>query len=191
MPVSLAKGSNVSLTKEAPGLKSITVGLGWDVRVTDGAGFDLDSAAFLLNAEGKVRSGADFIFYNKLQSDDGSVRHSGDNRDGVGEGDDECIRIDLPSVPPEIQRIAVTVTIHEADTRRQNFGQISRAFMRVVDDAAGAEIARFDLTEDMSTETALVFGEIYRHGGEWKFRAVGQGFAGGLSALALSFGVEV
>ncbi|MDR1040059.1 MAG: TerD family protein [Deltaproteobacteria bacterium] len=191
MPVSLAKGANVSLSKEAPGLKAVNVGLGWDVRVTDGAAFDLDSSAFLLNEAGKVQDAGGFVFYNNLKSPDGSVEHSGDNRTGAGEGDDESLRINLESVPPGIQKIAVTVTIHDADSRRQNFGQVSRAFMRVVDVANGQEIARFDLSEDMSTETAMIFGEIYRHGGEWKFKAIGQGFAGGLTALAANYGVDV
>ncbi|MDR1036375.1 MAG: TerD family protein [Deltaproteobacteria bacterium] len=191
MPVSLVKGGNVSLSKEAPGLKKVTVGLGWDVRVTDGTEFDLDSTAFLLKDDGKVRSGLDMIFYNNLKSSDGSVEHSGDNRTGAGEGDDETISVNLEAVPPEITKLAVTVTIHEAEGRRQNFGQVSRAFMRVVDAGNGQEIARFDLSEDMSTETAMIFGEIYRHGAEWKFKAIGQGFAGGLGALAANYGVDV
>ncbi|MDR1079607.1 MAG: TerD family protein [Deltaproteobacteria bacterium] len=191
MPVSLAKGGNVSLSKEAPGLKKVMVGLGWDVRVTDGTEFDLDSTAFLLKDDGKVRSGLDMIFYNNLRSQDGSVEHTGDNRTGEGEGDDEAININLEAVPPAVTKIAVTVTIHEADARRQNFGQVSKAFMRVVNAGNGQEIARFDLSEDMSTETAMIFGEIYRHGAEWKFKAIGQGFAGGLGALAGNFGVDV
>jgi tellurium resistance protein TerD len=191
MAVSLAKGGNLSLSKEAPGLKAVFVGLGWDARATDGADFDLDASAFLLKEDGKVRSGDDFIFYNNLKSADGSVEHAGDNRTGAGEGDDEVVKINLEKVPQAVQRVSFTVTIHEAEARRQNFGMVSNAFIRVVNQADGKEIARFDLSEDMSTETAMVFGEIYRHSGEWKFKAVGQGYAGGLHALATSFGVNV
>ncbi|MDR1081303.1 MAG: TerD family protein [Deltaproteobacteria bacterium] len=191
MAVSLSKGGNVSLSKEAPGLKAIFCGLGWDARSTDGAEFDLDASAFLLKADGKVSGDADFIFYNNLKSQDGSVEHAGDNRTGAGEGDDEVININLQSVPAAVAKIAVTVTIHEADARHQNFGQVSTAFIRVVNQDGGAEIARFDLSEDMSTETAMIFGEIYRNGAEWKFKAVGQGFAGGLGPLARNFGVNI
>jgi tellurium resistance protein TerD len=191
VPVSLSKGGNVSLSKEAPGLTAIQVGLGWDVRSTDGGDFDLDASAFLLNDQGKVRSDGDFIFYNNTKSSDGSVEHTGDNRTGAGEGDDETIKINLAGVPADVQKVAVTVTIHEADARRQNFGQVSSAFIRVVNAADNSEIARYDLSEDASTETAMVFGEIYRSGSEWKFKAVGQGFAGGLSPLAASYGVNM
>ncbi|MDR1315160.1 MAG: TerD family protein [Deltaproteobacteria bacterium] len=191
MAVSLSKGGNVSLSKEAPGLKAIFCGLGWDARSTDGAEFDLDASAFLLKADGKVSSDASFIFYNNLKSQDGSVEHAGDNRTGAGEGDDEVIRINLAAVPADVDKISVTVTIHEADVRHQNFGQVSNAFIRVVNQDGGAEIARFDLSEDMSTETAMIFGEIYRHAGEWKFKAVGQGFAGGLGPLARNYGVNI
>jgi tellurium resistance protein TerD len=181
----------MSLSKEAPGLKAIMVGLGWDVRATDGADFDLDASAFLLTESGKVRNDGDFIFYNQLRSPDGSVEHTGDNRTGAGEGDDEAININLASVPPEIQKIAIAVTIHDSETRRQNFGMVSNAFMRVVNRDNNSELSRFDLSEDMSTETAMVFGEIYRHGGEWKFKAIGQGFSGGLASLAGFFGITV
>lgn len=191
MAVSLSKGGNVSLSKEAPGLSAINVGLGWDARVTDGAAFDLDASAFLLNEGGKVRSDGDFIFYNNLKSADGSVEHLGDNITGAGEGDDEVIAIDLAKVPADIQKVAFTVTIHEADARSQNFGQVSNAFIRVVNKADGKEIARYDLSEDYSTETAMNFGELYRHNNEWKFKAVGQGFAGGLGPMAKNFGVNV
>ncbi len=191
MAVSLSKGGNVSLSKEAPGLSAINVGLGWDARVTDGSAFDLDASAFLLNEGGKVRSDTDFIFYNNLKSVDGSVEHLGDNITGAGEGDDEVIAIDLAKVPADVQKVAFTVTIHEADTRSQNFGQVSNAFIRVVNKADGKEIARYDLSEDYSTETAMNFGELYRHNNEWKFKAVGQGFAGGLGPLAKNFGVNV
>jgi len=191
MAISLQKGGNVNLSKEAPGLSKLTVGLGWDVRQTDGAGFDIDSSAFLLKVDGKVRSDLDFIFYNNLKSTDGSVGHSGDNRSGEGDGDDEKVSIDLSSVPANVERIAICVTIHEAEARRQNFGQVQRAFVRCVNAANNSEIARFDLSEDGSTETSLVFGEVYRNGADWKFKAVGQGYKGGLGALASSFGVNV
>jgi tellurium resistance protein TerD len=191
MAISLQKGGNVNLSKEAPGLSKLVVGLGWDVRNTDGAAFDIDSSAFLLKADGKVRNDNDFIFYNNLKSNDGSIVHSGDNRTGAGEGDDETITVDLAKVPAEIERIAVCVTIHEADARRQNFGQVQKAFVRCVNAANGQEIARFDLSEDGSVETSLIFGEVYRNGSDWKFRAVGQGYKGGLGALASSFGVSV
>ena len=191
MAVSLSKGGNVSLSKEAPGLKAILVGLGWDARATDGGAFDLDASAFLLKEDGKVRSDSDFIFYNNMKSSDGSIEHTGDNLTGEGEGDDEAIKIDLSNVPADVAKISVTVTIHDADSRKQNFGMVANAFIRVVNQDGNKEIARFDLSEDMSTETAMVFGEIYRHGTEWKFKAVGQGFAGGLHPLASSFGVSV
>jgi tellurium resistance protein TerD len=190
MSISIAKGGNVSLSKEAPGLTKILIGLGWDARATDGADFDLDASAFLLAESGKVRSDSDFIFYNQLKSSDGSVEHTGDNLTGEGEGDDEAIKVDLGRVPAEIQRIAVAVTIHDADNRRQNFGMVQNAFIRVVNDSDNKEIARYDLSEDYSTETALIFGEVYRHGAEWKFRAVGQGFQGGLAPLARNYGVN-
>jgi tellurium resistance protein TerD len=190
MAISLQKGGNVNLSKEAPGLKKVIVGLGWDPRATDGATFDLDGSAFLLRADGKVRNDSDFIFYNNLVSGDGSVEHAGDNRTGVGEGDDERITIDLSRVPQEVDRIAVAVTIHEAEQRRQNFGMVARAFIRCVDANNEREIARYDLSEDSSTETAMIFGELYRMGSEWKFRAVGQGYKGGLAPLARSFGVD-
>jgi tellurium resistance protein TerD len=191
MAISLSKGGNVSLTKEAPGLKNIRVGLGWDVRLTEGAAFDLDASVFMLNPAGKVRSDADMIFYNNLKSVDGSVEHLGDNLTGVGEGDDEVINVALDKVPAEVEKLAFVITIHEAETRKQNFGMVSKAFARIVNDVGGTELARFDLTEDMSTETAMIVGEVYRHTNEWKFRAVGQGSAGGLGALAKNYGVSV
>jgi tellurium resistance protein TerD len=191
MAISLQKGGNVNLSKEAPGLSKLTVGLGWDVRSTDGAAFDIDSSAFLLKVDGKVRGDLDFIFYNNLKSTDGAVGHSGDNRTGAGDGDDETVSIDLSKVPGDVERIAICVTIHEADARRQNFGQVQRAFVRCVNAANNSEIARYDLSEDSSTETAMVFGEVYRNGADWKFKAVGQGYKGGLGALASSFGVSV
>ena len=191
MALSLSKGSNISLSKEAPNLTRILVGLGWDPRVSDGQQFDLDASAFLLTASGRVRGDHDFIFYNQLRSQDGSVEHTGDNRTGQGDGDDESIKIDLSRVPADIAKIVVGVTIDEADARRQNFGQVGGAFIRIVDDATGREITRYDLGEDFSTETAVVFGEVYRYGNEWKFRAVGQGFAGGLGPMARGYGVNV
>lgn len=191
MAVSLSKGGNVSLSKEAPNLKNILVGLGWDIRSTDGSNFDLDASAFLIKADGKVRADNDFIFFNNLRSADGSVEHTGDNLTGEGDGDDEAIKIALDKVPSDIQKVSITVTIHNAEALKQNFGMISNAFIRVVNQADGKELARFDLSEDMSTETAMVFGEIYRHNDEWKFKAVGQGFAGGLAALAKNFGVNI
>lgn len=191
MAVSLSKGGNVSLSKEAPGIESIFVGLGWDVRTTDGAEFDLDASCFLLGANGKVRSDNDFIFYNNLKSTDGSVEHTGDNRTGEGEGDDEVLNVELNKVPADVAKLAFTVTIHEAEARRQNFGMVSGAFIRVVNRKDGREIARFDLSEDASTNTAMIFGEVYRHNNEWKFKAVGQGYDGGLGPLARNYGVNV
>ena len=191
MAISLQKGGNVNLSKEAPGLSQLTIGLGWDVRNTDGAAFDIDSSAFLLKTDGKVRSDSDFIFYNNLKSADGSIVHSGDNRTGEGEGDDESVKVDLSKVPADVDKIAVCVTIHDAEARRQNFGQVQKAFVRCVNSATNQEVARYDLSEDSSTETAMVFGELYRNGSDWKFRAVGQGYAGGLAALAKSYGVAV
>lgn len=191
MAVSLSKGGNVSLSKEAPGLTDIVVGLGWDVRATDGTDFDLDGSVFLVNAEGKVRSDADFIFYNNLKSADGSVEHTGDNLTGEGEGDDEAIKVTVTSVPPDVDKLVVAVTIHDAQARGQNFGQVENAFIRIVNDENGTEIARYDLSEDASVETAMIFGEVYRHGAEWKFRAVGQGYTGGLGPLAQSYGINV
>ena len=191
MAIKLTKGGNISLSKEAPGLKSILVGLGWDTRSTDGEEFDLDASAFLLTSSGKVRSDQDFIFYNQLRSADGSVRHAGDNRTGEGAGDDEVIEIDLDKVPQDVDKVAVTVTIHDAEPRRQNFGMVSNAYIRVVNRDGDAEITRFDLSEDMSVETAMIFGELYRHSGEWKFKAIGQGYAGGLGPLARNYGVNV
>jgi tellurium resistance protein TerD len=189
--VSLTKGANVSLSKEAPGLKSIRVGLGWDIRVTDGSAFDLDASVFVLGENGKVRSDGDFIFFNNLSGADGAVVHQGDNLTGEGEGDDEVVMVGLDRLPANVAKVSFAVTIYEADKRRQNFGMVSNAFIRVVNGDGGTEIARYDLSEDASTETAMIFGELYRHGGEWKFKAIGQGFGGGLSPLARSFGVNV
>lgn len=191
MAVSLSKGGNVSLSKEAPGLKHVVVGLGWDPRVTDGQEFDLDASVFLCGEDGKVRSDADFVFYNNKAGGDGSVEHQGDNKTGEGDGDDEQVKIDLSSVPADVKKLAFAVTIHDADTRKQNFGMVSNAFMRVVNGEGDKELARYDLSEDYSVETAMIFGEVYRHGDEWKFKAIGQGFGGGLQPLASAFGVNV
>ncbi|MDT9593213.1 TerD family protein [Nocardioides zeae] len=191
MGVSLSKGGNVSLSKEAPGLTAIDIGLGWDVNTFSGGDFDLDASAILLGANGKVVSDQHFIFFNNLTSPDGSVQHTGDNLTGEGEGDDELIKANVASIPAEIERIVVAVSIYDADTRNQNFGAVRNAFIRVVNQANGTEIARYDLTEDASVETAMVFGEVYRNGSEWKFKAVGQGYASGLRGIAADFGVNV
>jgi tellurium resistance protein TerD len=191
MAVSLSKGGNVNLSKEAPGLAKVALGLGWDSRATDGAEFDLDAVAFLVGADGKVAGDSDFIFYNNLKSTCGAVEHKGDNRDGEGDGDDETVEITLGTLAANVQRVVIAVTIHEADTRGQNFGQVSNAFIRVVNADNNNEIARYDLSEDASIETAMIFGELYRHNGDWKFKAVGQGFEGGLGPLAASFGVSI
>lgn len=190
MALTLQKGGNLSLSKTDPSLTRILVGLGWDPRATDGTEFDLDASAFLLGANGKVRGEADFIFYNQLRSQDGSVEHTGDNRTGAGDGDDEVLKVDLSRVPADIDKIAFTVTIHDAEARKQNFGQVSNSFIRVVNETSGAEVVRYDLAEDASTETAMIFAELYRSSGEWKFRAVGQGYAGGLRAVANSYGMN-
>ncbi|TDD82416.1 TerD family protein [Actinomadura darangshiensis] len=191
MGVSLAKGGNVSLSKAAPNLTAVTVGLGWDVRATTGADFDLDASALMLAGTGKVMSDQHFVFFNNLKSPDGSVEHTGDNLTGEGEGDDESINVDLTGVPAECDRIVFPVSIYDADNRQQSFGQVRNAFIRIINRNDGNELARFDLTEDASTETAMVFGELYRHSGEWKFRAVGQGYASGLAGIAMDFGVNV
>jgi tellurium resistance protein TerD len=189
--VSLTKGGNVSLSKEAPGLTDVVVGLGWDVRTTTGTEFDLDASAIVVGADGKVVSDKHFIFFNNLTSPDGTVEHTGDNLTGEGEGDDEQVKVNLASLPAEVDKVVFPVSIYDAETRSQSFGQVRNAFIRVVNAAGNAEIARYDLTEDASTETAMVFGELYRNGAEWKFRAVGQGYASGLSGIARDFGVNV
>lgn len=190
MALTLQKGGNLSLSKADPSLTTILVGLGWDPRTTDGTEFDLDASAFLLGANGKVRGEADFIFYNQLRSQDGSIEHTGDNRTGAGEGDDEVIKVDLSRVPGDVDKIAFTVTIHDAEARKQNFGQVGNSFIRVVNQVSGAEVVRYDLAEGASTETAMIFAELYRNNGEWKFRAVGQGYAGGLRAVANGYGMN-
>lgn len=191
MAISLNKGGNLSLSKTVPTLKNILLGLGWEARSSDGAAFDLDASAFLLGESGKVRSDDDFIFYNQLKSACGSIEHTGDNRTGAGDGDDEALKISLTKVPDSIKRVVICVTIHDAENRKQSFGQVGGAFMRVVNLDDNNEIVRFDLSEDYSTETAMIFGEIYRNNDEWKFKAVGQGYAGGLDALCKQFGINI
>jgi tellurium resistance protein TerD len=191
MAISLQKGGNVSLTKTDPDLRAVLVGLGWSARTSDGADFDLDASLFMIGANGKVRGDADFIFYNQLKSSCGSIEHTGDNKTGEGDGDDEALKITLAGVPSEIERLVIAVTIHDAAARKQNFGMVQDAFVRIVNLDSNAEIVRFDLSEDYSTETAMIFAEIYRHNGEWKFKAVGQGYANGLAALAIQYGVDV
>ena len=192
MPVNLQKGQKVSLTKENPGLNNVLVGIGWDVnRFDTGGDFDLDSAAFMLTDTGRVSNQDDFIFYANLTHPSGSVRHMGDNLTGAGDGDDEQIKIELSKVPANITRIAFTVTIYAAEERRQNFGQVSNAYVRIVDESNGVELLRYDLGEDFSIETAAVFGELYKNGAEWKFNAIGSGYQGGLAALCNNYGVEV
>jgi tellurium resistance protein TerD len=193
MPVSisLSKGGNVSLSKEAPGLTAVLVGLGWDARTTTGADFDLDASALMVGADSKIVSDQHFIFFNNLKSPDGSVEHTGDNLTGEGEGDDEVIKVNLDGVPQDVDKVVVTVSIYDAEGRQQSFGQVRNAFIRVVNQADNKEITRYDLSEDASTETAMIFGELYRNGPEWKFRAVGQGYSTGLAGIARDFGVNV
>ncbi|WP_067697857.1 TerD family protein [Nocardia jejuensis] len=191
MSVSLAKGGNVSLSKQAPNLTKVAVCLGWDVRTTTGADYDLDASALVCGPNQRVLSDAHFVFYNNLRSPEGTVEHTGDNLTGAGDGDDEVINVDLAATPPTITNVFFPVSIHDADNRQQSFGQVRNAYIRVVDASNGSELARFDLTEDASTETAMVFGELYRHGNEWKFRAIGQGYASGLGGIARDYGVNV
>ena len=192
MPVNLQKGQKVSLTKGNPGLSKVVVGLGWDVNQFDTGGeFDLDTAAFLLGDNGKVSVSEDFVFYGNLTHPTGCVQHMGDNLTGAGDGDDEQIKVDLSKVPANVTKIAFTVTIYEAEQRRQNFGQVSNAFIRIYNEATGEELLRYDLGEDFSIETAAVFGELYKNGGEWKFNAIGSGYQGGLAALCANYGVDV
>ena len=191
MSISLAKGGNVSLTKLAPSLTRVSVGLGWDVRTTTGVDFDLDATALVCGPDGKVLDDRHFVFYNNLTSPDGSVEHTGDNLTGEGEGDDEVVNVDVSTVPAGVDRVVFAVSVYEGGTRGQSFGQVVNAFIRVVDATTGTELARYDLTEDASTETAMIFGELYRHNGEWKFRAIGQGYASGLAGIAKDYGVNV
>ncbi|MBF0378496.1 MAG: TerD family protein [Desulfamplus sp.] len=194
MTVSLSKGGRISLSKEAPGLSKIYIGLGWDARTTDGSAFDLDTSVFLLNSSGKVRNDSDFVFYGNLKAVDGAVEHLGDNLTGAGEGDDEVIKVNLAQLDAaasDVEKLALVVTIHEAEQRKQNFGQVNNAFIRILNDDNQTEIVRYDLSEDFSMETALVFGEVYKKGGEWRFTAVGQGYAGGLAAACKDYGVNI
>lgn len=191
MAISLSKGGNVSLSKEAPGLTEVVVGLGWDPRVTDGSKFDLDASVFVVGENGKVLDDAGFIFYNNKKSADGSVEHMGDNQSGEGEGDDEQVTVKLSGLAAVVKKLVFAVTIHEAAERKQSFGQVANAYIRVVNKADGKELARYDLSEDASTETAMIFGEVYRSGEEFKFKAIGQGFAGGLKPLAEAHGVSI
>ncbi|MBV7508043.1 TerD family protein [Bacillus sp. sid0103] len=192
MAVSLSKGQKVDLTKTNPGLTNVVVGLGWDTNKYDGGNdFDLDSSVFLLGENGKVTNETDFIFYNNPQGANGAVVHTGDNRTGAGDGDDEGVKVNLTTIPANIQRIAFTITIHDAGSRNQNFGQVSNAYARIYNEANGEELIRYDLGEDFSIETAIVVGELYRHNGEWKFSAIGSGYQGGLAALATDFGLQI
>ncbi|GGM18295.1 TerD family protein [Nakamurella endophytica] len=191
MGVNLTKGGNLSLTKAAPSLTQVALGLGWDARTTDGAAFDLDATAIGLGADGRIVNDGYFVFYNQKRSVDGAIEHGGDNLTGEGGGDDEVITVDVAALPPEVEKVAVAVSIYEADTRRLSFGQVRNAYIRVLDRSSGTELARYDLSEDASTETAMVFGELYRHGGEWKFRAIGQGYASGLAGIAQDYGVRI
>ncbi len=192
MSISLSKGQKIDLSKASPGLTKTIVGLGWDTnKYSGGHDFDLDASAFLVGENGKVQNDLDFIFYNNLQGGNGSIVHTGDNRTGEGEGDDEQIKINFANVPNHIHKIAITVTIHDALQRRQNFGQVSNAFIRVVNEENNQEVLRYDLAEDFSVETAIVVCEIYRHNGEWRFSAVGSGFEGGLGALCKNYGLQV
>ena len=191
MAISLQKGGNVSLSKQAPGLKRVRFGLGWDLRKTDGSAYDLDASAFVLDGNGKVLSDQHFVFYNNPQDPSGSVKHLGDNRTGEGEGDDEVVEIDLALMTASTAKVAFVVTIHDAEARKQNFGQVSNAYIRALNAEGAQEIARYDLSEDASTETAMIFGELYRHNDEWKFKAIGQGYAGGLAAVARDYGVNL
>ncbi|SFB10770.1 tellurium resistance protein TerD [Acetitomaculum ruminis DSM 5522] len=190
MPISLQKGQKVDLTKGNPSLSKILVGLGWDVNQYDGGfDFDLDASAFLVGADGKAQP-QDFIFYSNLKHTSGAVEHMGDNLTGEGEGDDEQIKVDLSLIPSNIEKVAFTVTIYDADKRKQNFGQVNNAYIRIVDETTDTELIRYDLGEDFSIETAVVVGEIYKHNGEWKFNAIGSGFQGGLAALCANYGIE-
>ncbi len=194
MAVSLSKGGRLSLSKEAPGLSKIQIGLGWDERATDGSEYDLDASVFLLNETGKVRTDKDFVFYNNLKAINGAIEHMGDNLTGGGDGDDEMVKINLKQLQteaPDVVKVSVVVTIHEAEARKQNFGQVNNAFIRIVNQDDNKEIVRFDLTEDYSMETAMIFGEVYYKSGEWRFTAVGQGYTGGLGAACSQFGINI
>ena len=191
MAISLQKGQNVSLSKQAPGLKKVRFGLGWDARATDGAAFDLDTSAFVLDANGKVLSDQHFVFYNNPKDPSGAVTHQGDNLTGAGGGDDESVVIELGLMTPNAAKVTFVVTIHDAEARKQTFGQVSNAYIRALNADGDQEIARYDLSEDASVETAMIFGELYRNNEEWKFKAIGQGYAGGLAAVARDYGVSL
>lgn len=192
MAINLTKGQKVDLTKGNPGLKKLMVGLGWDVNAFDsGADFDLDAAAFMLGDNGRCPTEKEFIFYGNLTHPSESIKHMGDNLTGEGEGDDEQIFVDLTKIPANVSKVAFTVTIYEAESRGQNFGQVSNSFIRIVDESTGQELIHYDLGEDFSIETAVVVGELYKHNGEWKFNAIGSGFHGGLAALCGHYGIEV
>ncbi|MBC7475467.1 MAG: TerD family protein [Candidatus Sericytochromatia bacterium] len=184
MAISLSKGQKISLEKEAPGLKNVIVGLGWDVKQSDtGLDFDLDASCFMLGENNKIVSDQHFIFYNNLKSPDGAVEHTGDNLTGGGDGDDEQIKVNLDKVSADVKKIVFVVTIHEAEKRKQNFGQVANSFVRLVNADSNQEIAKFDLGEDYSTETAMLMAELYKHNNEWKLTALGSGYAGGLQAV--------
>lgn len=190
--ISLQKGQKVDLTKSNPGISKVLVGLGWDVNKYDGGqDFDLDASVFLLDGTGKVKGPEDFIFYNNTTGGNGAVVHTGDNLTGEGDGDDEQVKIAIKDIPAHIEKVSFTVTIHDAEARNQNFGMVSNAYIRVVNEDSNEELIRFDLGEDFSIETAVVVGELYRHNGEWKFSAVGSGYQGGLAALCNDFGLQV
>lgn len=192
MSISLSKGQRIDLTKTNPGLTKVVIGLGWDTnKYNGGHDFDLDASAFLTDANGRVLNDSDFIFYNNLKSSNGAVEHTGDNRTGEGEGDDEQIIVDFSLMPSHVEKIGITVTIHDADARRQNFGQVSNAFVRVINAETNQEVLRYDLGEDFSIETAIVVCELYKHGVDWKFNAIGSGFSGGLADLCRNYGLQV
>jgi tellurium resistance protein TerD len=192
MSVSLSKGGNVSLSKEAPGLRAVLVGLGWDVRTTSGADFDLDASALMVGANGKILSDAHFVFFNNRSTPENSVRHTGDNKTGAGDGDDEQIAVDFNLLPENAESVVFLVSIHqEGAAAPKTFGRVRDAYVRVVHQATGMELCRYELTEDAYDETAVVFGQLYRRDGEWKFRAVGQGYSSGLAGIAQDYGVDV
>ena len=189
MAISLAKGGRVNLTKAAPGLRKLKIGLGWDVRVTDGSDFDLDASLFMLDGNNKAKDEGAFIFYNNSVSSCGSVKHLGDNQTGEGDGDDESLTIDLDLISADVEKLVIAVTIHDADDRNQNYGQVDNAFIRIVNLDTNEEVIRYDLTEDYSTETSLIFAELYKKDGQWRFAAKGDGFSGGLVKLLHVYGL--
>ncbi|MFJ1696064.1 TerD family protein [Streptomyces sp. NPDC088252] len=191
MGVSLAKGQNVVLNQDGTPLADVTVGLGWDARPVGGTDFDLDASAIICGPDQKVVSDRHFVFYNNLTSPDGAVRHTGDNTTGEGDGDDEQLLVDLDRLDEKTGQIVFTVSIHDAQNRGQNFGQVEDAYIRVLDNLTGREMCRYELSYDAAGETAMVFGALYRRGGEWKFRAIGQGYASGLAGIAVDYGVDV